>query len=53
MLRNDPQVLRNKNTRAAEYRVIGRTDAGRRLRLNIIWSNERERLLRVVGAWWL
>lgn len=48
---NDPTWRRNKGGRAAQYVMDGRTDAGRPLRVLVLWADEAERVLRAVTAW--
>lgn len=48
---NNPTWRRNKRRRAAQYAMDGRTDAGRSLRILVLWADETERVLRAVTAW--
>lgn len=51
MFANNPTWRRNKRRRAAQYAMDGRTDAGRSLRILVLWADETERVLRAVTAW--
>ncbi|MBI2325715.1 MAG: hypothetical protein HYU87_12260 [Chloroflexi bacterium] len=48
---NRPEYRRNKRSGSARWAMIGRDDDGRLLRVNIIWSDEKEGILRAVGGW--
>lgn len=45
VFRNDPTWRRNKGGRAAQYVMDGRTDAGRTLRVLVLWADDAERVL--------
>lgn len=46
VFRNDPTWRRSKGGRAAQYVMDGRTDAGRTLRVLVLWADDAERVLR-------
>jgi hypothetical protein len=48
---NDPSFSRNKKRATARWRMVGRTDRGRKLQVFIVWADERDGILRAVTGW--
>jgi hypothetical protein len=51
MFRNGPRFSRNKRRAAARWRIVGRTDGGRKLQVFVVWADERDGVLRAVTGW--
>jgi hypothetical protein len=47
---NRPVWLRNKNNRAANWRMLGRTNGGRAIDAKVLWDEARDQLIPVT-AW--
>lgn len=50
MFFNAPTVGRNKRRRAAPFTAVGRTDGGRRVRVNFVYEQDTG-AARVISAW--
>lgn len=48
---NQPRFRENAADRTADYAMYGVTDAGRRLRVYVVWDDDQARTLRAVTAW--
>ena len=48
---NGPEYRRNKKAGSARWAMIGRDDDGRLLRINILWADQEQGILRAIGGW--
>jgi uncharacterized DUF497 family protein len=48
---NSPKFSRNKKRAPAQWRMVGRTDGGRKLQEFFVWADERDGILRAVTGW--
>jgi hypothetical protein len=48
---NGPRFSRNKKLATARWRMVGRTDGGRKLQVFVVWADERDGVLRAVTGW--
>jgi hypothetical protein len=51
MFWNGPRFSRNKKRAAARWRMVGRTDSARKLQVFVVWSDQRDGVLRAVTGW--
>jgi hypothetical protein len=51
MFWNGLQFSRNKKRAAARWRMVGRTDSGRKLQVFVVWADQRDGVLRAVTGW--
>lgn len=51
MFWNGPRFSRNKKRAAARWRMVGRTDSGRKLQVFVVWADQRDGVLRAVTGW--
>ena len=48
---NGARSARNKERATARWRMVGRTDGGRKLQVFVVWADERDGVLRAVTGW--